>query len=451
MTLPMTLRLTTMGLLLTAAVATAAPAFAQLPPARAARPARSVFGGGQKPAAERLTIGASFGAGYDDDMSAPTPGIPSTVHSGQYASVITNAKYAIDRDAVRGDISFNALVRYYGETNSPPLGTYSGGGSLSWSLGTKTSMSATVRAGSYLNTAAIFGGDAYSFDPFQSQVPFVPIDSSTFSDGSTYNSLYGGAQFSHRLNDRVDMGAGYAYYANNAWTAGVGTTYGVHTGNGGINFHLGKGFGLRAGYAYSGGGFGIVAGTAPSYAGHSFDGGLTYAQSLSVTRRSSLSFSTSLSTITDHNLNTRVFAGGSASFSYEIGRSWDTGVHYNRAVDFYQMLGQPTFSDTINFSIGGGIGRRVQVSGSGGLILGTVGVATGAPGYDATHAGAGVRFGLSRHIGLSVNYAYYRYEYDSSVLLPPGLLSSMQRQIVRVSFDVWAPIYERARRANAAR
>jgi hypothetical protein len=158
-----------------------------------------------------------------------------------------------------------------------------------------------------------------------------------------------------------------------------------------------------------------------------------------------------MTTVSDKDFNTRFFAGGMVNFQYEIGRSWDLGLHFDRAVNFYQMLGQPTFYDTLNAEISGGIGRRVQISGGAGLIKGTIGVVSGAPGYKAGNAGAGVRFGLSRNIGLSVNYAYYNYRYDSDAALPPGLLASMERQVVRVSLDVWAPLFERARRANATR
>ena len=445
----MRLRLTTIGMLAAAAVATAVPAFAQLPPVRAARPAKTVFGAGLKPASERLTIGASFGAGYDDDLTVVPPGFATPVHSGEFASAITNLRYMIDRDTLRGGLSLGAAIRYYGQ-NQAPIGIYNGGGDVTYALSKKTSMTANFRAGSYLNTASIFTGDAFSVDPFQSNVPFVPIDTA-FPDGSTYNSLYADVGLGHQFSTRVSASGSYTYYANNAWSGTATTTYGAHSGRGGVTVDLGKGFSARAGYAYTGGGLGLINGVTPAYSGHSFDGGVSYSNAISLSRRSSLSFSTSMTTISDQNANTRFFAGGTVTYTYEIGRSWDTGVHYSRGVDMYQILGQPTFSDQVDFNIGGGIGRRVQVAGGAGYIRGTVGVSAGAPPYDATHGGAGVRIGLARNFGLSINYAYYRYEYDSSIPLPPGLLSSMERQVFRISFDVWAPLYERARRANATR
>jgi hypothetical protein len=63
-----------------------------------------------------------------------------------------------------------------------------------------------------------------------------------------------------------------------------------------------------------------------------------------------------------------------------------------------------------------------------------------------------VRFGLVRNLAVSLNYSFYHYEFDNSALLPPGMLRTMDRQSVRISLDVWAPLYERARRnANVAR
>jgi len=442
----MTVRLMTIGMLSAAALLVATPVFAQLPPARAARPARTLFGQ-VKPASERLTVGASFAGGYDDDLTAVIPGEPP-VRSGQFLSAVANAGYTIDKEKVRGDLSFSAGARYYGD-GSPPLTTYNGGGSVSVSLSKNASMTGTIHTGSYLDIASIFGGDAYGSNPFSSSVPLVPIESGIYPDGNPYDSFHGGIQFGYQVNARVNVGGGYSYYANNAFTS-ASHLYGSQSASGAITVDLGKGFGLRAGYGYTDGGFGTAAGV-PTYSGHSFDGGLTYGQSLSVTRRSTLSFATSVSSVTDQTLEVRVFAGGTASFTYEIGRSWDAGVHYSRGVNFYQLLAQPTFSDTLTAGIGGAIGRRIQVSGTAGVIFGTVGVAGGSPGYDTANASGGMRVGLSRHIGLSVNYAYYRYQYDSSVILPPGMSNSRENQVVRVSFDVWASVYERARRANATR
>jgi hypothetical protein len=445
----MNLRLLAMGMLFAAALAAAAPAFAQLAPSRLPRPSRTLFGGQQKPASQRLVLNASFGAGYDNDLTKAIPGIGRPpLRDGGFSLANTSLSYDIDHDKVRANFAFQAHTRYY--PNTPMLFTYSGGGSLSAAFTENTSMSTAIHTGSYLNNMAIFGGDAYSPNTLSAPLVLVPIDTSPISDGTNYGSLFADVQVSHKFSKRVSGGASYAYYSNNAWSGGLGGQYGAQTASGGINVDLAKGFGARAGYSFSGAGFGVSDSTA--YQGHSFDGGLSYGQALSLTRKSSLSFATGMSAVTDQSFNVKYFATGSANYGYELGRSWSLNVNYNRSVNFYQMLAQPVFTDQLSGGLGGGIGRRFQVSAGGGLIRGTIGIITNAPGYVAANAGAGVRIGLARNLGFNVYYSYYHYQYDNGAVLPPGLLRSMDRQSVRVALDVWAPLYERARRnANVAR
>jgi hypothetical protein len=439
------------GMLFAAALAAAAPAYAQLAPSRVPRPSRTLFGGGQKPAEQKLTVQAAFGAGYDNDLTKPVPGIGRPpLRDGGFSLANSSLNYVIDQDKVRANFTFAARARYY--PNTPVLSTYSGGGSLSTAFTDKTSMNASVHVGSYLSNMAIFGGDAYSNDPFSTGMVLVPMDTNPYTDGQTYGSLFTDVSLGHEFSKRIHGGANYAYYSNNAWSGGVGGQYGAQTAGMGISVDIAKGFGARLGYSYSGAGFGGANNGSNAYHGQSFDGGLTYGQSLSVTRKSSLSFSTGMSAVTDQSLDVRYFATGSANYSYELGRSWSMNASYNRSVNFYQILGQPTFIDQLSGGLGGGIGRRVQVSAGGGIVKGIIGTTKSAPGYVAANAGGGVRIGLARSLAFSVNYSFYHYNFDNGAVLPPGMLRTMDRQSVRISLDVWAPLYERARRnANVAR
>src|SRR6185295_16749713 len=157
----MTLRLFTIGTLLAAALATAAPAFAQLPPRRPARPTQSLFGSGLKDTSQRLIISASFGTGFDDDLTKFPAGTPPGLRSGQFGTGNASLSYGVDLDAFRANFNLGTRARYYKGTPQPFLNTYSGGGRLSASLGSKASVGMSVRVGTYLRNMAIFSGDAY--------------------------------------------------------------------------------------------------------------------------------------------------------------------------------------------------------------------------------------------------------------------------------------------------
>ncbi len=448
----MSFRLFATGMLCAAALcAAAAPAYAQLAPSRLPRPSRTLFGGSQKPSDAQLTLRASFGAGYDNDLTKAIPGIGRPpLRDGGFSLANTTLSYVVDHDKLKANFAFAARARYY--PNTPILATYNGGGSLSAALSETTSMATSVHIGSYLSNVAIFGGDAYGSDPYNAGMVLIPMDTNPFTDGQTYGSLFADVSMSHEFATRVHGGAHYSYYSNNAWSGGLGGQYGAQTAGAGVTVDIAKGFGARLGYSYSGAGFGAANTGAPGYHGQSIDGGLTYSQALSLTRKSSLSFSTGMSAVTDQTLHIRYFMTGAANYSYEIGRSWSMNAAYNRSVDFFQVLAQPTFTDRVSGSIGGGIGRRVQVAAGGGIIKGTIGVTPNAPGYVAADAGGGVRFGLVRNLALSVNYSFYHYNFDQNAILPPGLLRTMDRQSIRLSLDVWAPLWEHARRnANVAR
>jgi hypothetical protein len=65
-------------------------------------------------------------------------------------------------------------------------------------------------------------------------------------------------------------------------------------------------------------------------------------------------------------------------------------------------------------------------------------------------------FAISRHLAVSVDYAYYAYSLAGAGFLAPYLLAGgfpahLNRHSVNVSLNAWTPILERGRRANAAR
>jgi len=54
-------------------------------------------------------------------------------------------------------------------------------------------------------------------------------------------------------------------------------------------------------------------------------------------------------------------------------------------------------------------------------------------------------------MNVGVDYAYYKYEFDDTAGLEPGLSQDVNRQSIRARVSFWAPIFNQARRNNASR
>jgi hypothetical protein len=54
-------------------------------------------------------------------------------------------------------------------------------------------------------------------------------------------------------------------------------------------------------------------------------------------------------------------------------------------------------------------------------------------------------------MNVGVSYAYYNHRFDDGVQLSTGIPYGLDRQSVRASVSLWAPIFQRTRRTNASR
>jgi hypothetical protein len=213
---------------------------------------------------------------------------------------------------------------------------------------------------------------------------------------------------------------------------------------------LGSGLGLRAGYGSTIGGLESTGGQS-NYRSRSIDAGVDYNKSLSLTRKSTLSFGTGVSGILDQADQTHYYFVGHVNFTHEIGRSWSAYASLDRNTAFYQTLGQPTVNDSLTAGVNGLIGRHVTVQGGLSAYRGAA-VTSGSNAYDSASAFAGIRVALNRVLAVSGNYSYYRYGFsDAVVVLPPGFVQQTDRQSVQVSLVVFAPLFTQARRSNASR
>ena len=184
---------------------------------------------------------------------------------------------------------------------------------------------------------------------------------------------------------------------------------------------------------------------------HSIDGGVDYNKALSFSRRTTLSFQTGSSAVGDGNGGRLRFRlTGGATLNHEIGRTWVASAGYSRRTLFHETWGQPVFSDALTFGVSGQVSRRLQFMSVGQTAIGEVG-ASNTPGFSTNAATSTLSYAATRFINLNMTYGYYRYRFDEGVLLPAGAPRTMDRQSIRATVTLWAPLYQRTRRPDAAR
>jgi hypothetical protein len=205
---------------------------------------------------------------------------------------------------------------------------------------------------------------------------------------------------------------------------------------------------LRLGYGYTDAHYGIAQ---RQYHTHNLDTGVDYGRSLSLSRRTKLTFSTGATAI-QQSQETRFDVIGAATLNREIGRTWNASLAYSRSVGYAAYILEPIFSDSISAAYGGLINRRLSFHSGAGTSRGGVGFRGGsANGFNATNAYAGLSQAVNRHFAVNVNYSFYRYNFEPGAALVTGLVPRMNRNSINVTLSAWTPIFQHGRKTNASR
>ena len=356
--------------------------------------------------------------------------------------------YSITRSAVTFNVQGGAAGRFYTGMSGPPIVTWAVTAQSGFTITKKTQLSLNVQSGSYLQNFAAFGPLATGGgNPLSSPADQL-MDPTALAGGQTYQTSRLDMMLGQQITTKASLNFGYQYYTNNAWAGGPGG-YDGQAISAGASYAIAQGLSARVGYSAIGSGF--RTGSATQFRGRGLDVGVDFNKSLSVTRKSALGFGTGATGYADGSGSIKYVWTGHVNYSYEMGRSWTLGASYNRSADFFTTFGQPVLLDWANVGVSGLMGRRYQLSGDVGMSRGDVLITAGNSGYKAAIGSASLRTAISRELAVGVTYSYYHYFVDNGVPLPPGMLSRIEQQSVRVSLDVWAPLMSRARRTNASR
>ena len=435
-----------------AIVTFATAASAQTQRSRPGRPYTGLFGGGIGESEQMLEATGSLAAGYDKTLVSVAAMDPliraeedtggfSPVRSAGYGQFGGGLSYSLSKKVIEFSAAAASSTRYFPQFSSRYVGSYSGNVGVSLALSRKSRLIASHLA-SYQPYKTLLLGPAIG-DSELGQA--VVLDQTLGVRREVFVTQASTVTFNQKIGRRTSFDLNYMLGRSDvaARDSKLQTeTKGVRLSTG-----LTKGLGVHVGYSLT---ESRLVRTAPLFRGHTIDAGVDFSHDFSLSRRTTFSFSTGSTAITEGN-NVRYRINGNANLVREIGRSWSASLAYLRTVGFIEQFSEPFFSDAATVSLDGLISRRLQLHSSLSSVMGQLGLFGDSNTYRSLNASAGVSAALNRNLALGVEYLYYGYGFDQQTLLPGNLLREMGRHSARVSLSAWAPLFHRARRPDASR
>jgi opacity protein-like surface antigen len=439
-----------LGLLL---VTGSSPAFGQTP--REGRPYRGLFGSGLGESEQSLVANASLAAGYDDNILARGVRNPRSERRGTFGSGTVGVNYAFDRDRVHLGASAGSATRYYPSLPRQFISTENA--SVGGSLRILNSPAVTIT-----QTAAYHPYNFRSFllqpfgEPSIGQIEAPDLD--LWTTPSHFLVYTGGVGLNQRVSPRGTFDLHYDYRLRQS--TGDSRERLTRSAGAGYRHNLTKGLALRLGYGYR---VGHYSPSSRRVENHTIDLGFDYSRSLSFSRRTTVSFGTGTTSVaragsstdletseTNSHERTRFHATGNVNLTQEIGRTWAATAQYFRGMRFADTMDEPVFGDSAALGFGGLLSRRLQFQSSARALFRGRALNENRNRFDIYLGTAGLSYALTRLVSLSLNYSYYRYKFESNVPFPQDIASDIGRQSVRVSVNLWAPLFSRERSTTAA-
>jgi hypothetical protein len=273
------------------------------------------------------------------------------------------------------------------------------------------------------------------FEPeFIEGIPLTQIPSLTVERYKRYEV---GVDVSQQLSKRARVFTN-AMYARGKLPSRGWTTIRY---SGSFSYNLSKGMAAFIGYE----GGGQRDDGAERYRTPKLDFGVNYERPLSLSRRTTLSFTTGLAG-TDYRAEhrTKYDVIGSVHLNHEIGRSWNARLSYVRNVRYIEQYSEPMLSDSGMVGVQGSISRRLLLTAAFGSTIGQLGTvnATGADSYNGLVQAS---FALTRYLAFALDYSYYRYAFAGGSS-PLADLGKADQQIISASLQLWTPLIKQSKR-----
>ncbi|MBA3884164.1 MAG: hypothetical protein H0X67_00345 [Acidobacteria bacterium] len=403
-----------------------------------------------------LVFSGSLFAAYDDNIfEGLTDGRARDwryQRSGRYAGASAGLNYAFSRSGER--VSFGAQtggqVNYYDRgDDSHTSAYYNGAVSMDARLTRSTTLSASQTAGfspGYSFTFPALGGvDEALVDV---DLPMDP-DLELFRLEAVH--LNSRVALTQRLSRGTSLTGGWNYrhvnFRGEELTGSRFRDYGSHSGFARLSYQRGL-----TQYSSLNLGYGIRVSDRNDRSGrprvlHDIQAGIRYGRPLSISRRTSFSFSTGSAIAVREDLSnpdagttTTARLTGNASLVHELGRTWTARATYRRGLTFREGFDNEFFfTDSLGVDVGGLVTRRLSASAAGAWSFARL----DRPGRNRQTAFSGTAqatYALARYLGLFARYVYYDYEFGEDVPLDPRLPRALERHAVRVGLTTSIPL-----------
>jgi hypothetical protein len=428
-----------------AVIAIAAPAYAQSAP----RGDRGVFASGLASAGQSLVASGSLGTIYYERLGVPENEAARIAPKGSANRASAGLQYRLNLDRASVSAQWDTAGTYLPKSDSQaPLWIINHYASLNASTGWNLTRHTELTLAQSLSFQPARFTELAPVD-FQSAVdPQLVLTGDPDLEGQNL-SAESSARMVHTFTQRFSVSADYIFsrrtlsnsdFALQSQQAGIATHFGIT-----------RNLTLRAGYRFADTQSGAPG--SPHFSTHNADIGLDYdrALTLRLTRHTTLDLTAGLGAIVDQRRQQHYRVNGTAQLNHEMGRTWRSTLGYVRTMGFSEIFAEPLLLDTVRGDVNGLITRRVALNAGAAASRGTVGFIAAGNGIVRTSATAGLSVAMTRNIALSVDYLYYRRDVESLVVVAPGIERSPQGQTAIVSLDLWAPIFNRARRPHATR
>jgi hypothetical protein len=425
------------------------------------RPYRALFGGSTSnpDVHHSFDVSSSVWAGYDDN-SVPGVEEDATVspllQTGGYLGLSAGVAYAWQSRSVQIAASLGSSTRYYEGISRFYGTTHTASVGVAAQVGGRTQLFANQsvsRAPSYL----------YSLFPqLDESTPGMIVGGGSFPLGDLLVDVYdttASAEFAVTRRGSIEGFASHRF--SDFDETGVATTQQLRSYSVGGRFRQGlsRYASLRLGYAYRQGHYNFASANA-LVGVHDIDAGIDYARALSLTRKTTLDFSTGSTIVTIPVIDAPADSPsitqlqfrlvGNVGLTREMGRTWKLRAGYYRGVGFAEAFAQPVFSDAVNVSLNGFLSRRLDLSVNGGLSRGDVGLGRTPTGQEALSSSfktwnfsARTRYALGAMWAVYGEYLYYSQDLGSSFIVPTGVPAVVDRQTVQAGLTVWLPLLRR--------
>lgn len=452
-----------------------APAYAQ-----GARQPRPLFGGGVGNLGQALGVNASIGQGlFRTNIDADEE---RRRRDSQVTTLSGGLTYSLEGARAGMSASVASAGQYYAELTDELLSNH-GAAVGAWLQITRRTNLSVNEAVSY--QPAYQGALQSLLDP---RGGFLVELANDIPASEEYRLSYAtSVSLSHELSRRTSLAADYTR-RDLSFSERDGSQV-TETAGGRLQHRISEGLGARVGYRYSTSRISDFDLDQPAQDLHTIDAGVDFSKALSLSRRTTVAFSTG-STFIETNDQFHFFLTGDVSLDHRMGRTWGADLSVGRHVNFFDGLLEPVVTNRANAGVSGQPTRRMSMGVSASAVQGQNAGGGDNTSFTVYQGSANTSVRIARFLGWNAGYGYFRSDFDSGVqrLVPLTLRSyssattglvidpwqyvslsvnysyatihrnrsdpgqgQFNRHSIIASVNVAAPLYARSRRSNASR